>query len=435
MMRAILLLIGLLAAATTWAQTPRVLTLAEALTLAAQHHPDLRQARAGTEAGKARVDQARAPLLPQVSGTASYKRSTANFAPSPGSVPKSVTSSATANFDTYNYFAVGASASQLVYDFGQTSGKLQAALAQARATGAGEQTARVRILAGVRIAYFAAQAQHALLQVATSTLENQERHLAQIQAFVEVGRRPAIDLAQARADRANAELQRINAEANDETARAQLLGAIGLTEPMEVTLGAETMPAVPGEDAKTESLLADALAARPDIAALNLQLEAQDRTIAALRATYAPAVLLSTGLTDAGTQLSGLAWNWQATLGLSWPVFQGGLTDAQLREARANRSAIEAQIAGVSLQVRVDVEQARLAVRASRLALGAADEALSNAKVRLELAEGRYKAGAGSIIELADAQLGFTTASAQRVQADFKLATARAQLLAALGRD
>ena len=51
----------------------------------------------------------------------------------------------------------------------------------------------------------------------------------------------------------------------------------------------------------------------------------------------------------------------------------------------------------------------------------------------LTLAEARFKNGVGSILEVNDAQLQSTTANAQRVQARLNLATARAQLLAALG--
>ncbi len=64
-----------------------LLTLEEALRTARQKQPQLRQARASVEAARARVDQARSSLLPQVNGTGSYERTTANFAPRPGVVP------------------------------------------------------------------------------------------------------------------------------------------------------------------------------------------------------------------------------------------------------------------------------------------------------------------------------------------------------------
>jgi outer membrane protein TolC len=40
----------------------------------------------------------------------------------------------------------------------------------------------------------------------------------------------------------------------------------------------------------------------------------------------------------------------------------------------------------------------------------------------------------GSVLELADAQVALATALGQRVQAEFQLASARSQLLRAVGR-
>ncbi|HMI91925.1 MAG TPA: TolC family protein, partial [Polyangiales bacterium] len=84
-------------------------------------------------------------------------------------------------------------------------------------------------------------------------------------------------------------------------------------------------------------------------------------------------------------------------------------------------------------RIRFEVEQARLAVRAAKATLEASDEAVVSARERLRLAEGRYAAGAGSALELSDAQLALANALAQRVRADYTLASARASLLLALG--
>jgi outer membrane protein len=130
-----------------------------------------------------------------------------------------------------------------------------------------------------------------------------------------------------------------------------------------------------------------------------------------------------------------LTWNWGAGLLLSVPVFQGGLTRAQVREAEFNLVSIQAQADAERQQVRLDVEQARLAVRADKEALTASVEALANAQVLLQLAEGRYETGVGSIIELGDAQVALTSAAQQKVQAEYNLSQARAGLIKALGRD
>ena len=105
-----------------------------------------------------------------------------------------------------------------------------------------------------------------------------------------------------------------------------------------------------------------------------------------------------------------------------------------MREAEGNLGAVDAQLEAERLQVRLDVEQARLSVRSAKVSIGATEEALINAREQLRLAEASYSQGVGNIIQLGDAQVAMTSAGAQRVQADFNLAIARAQLLLALGR-
>jgi outer membrane protein len=412
---------------------PRLLTLEAALTTARTHHPDARQAHAGTDAVRARADVARSPLLPQVFATTNLQARTSNVAPQPGSLPSQFASRA-GSLAFSPFLNVGINATLLLYDFGQTSERLAAARSNTAAAVDNERTALVRIGAGVRSAWYAAQATQALWKVAEDALANQDKHLLQVEAFVEVGRRPQIDLAQARADRSNAQVQVIAAQTNALQAKAQLVQAMGLDEDADFQLSEEPVAVVPGEDQKTAPLLNEAVQARPEVAQLQHQVEAQERTLAAIRGAYGPSIVANTGLTDAGTSPTNLTWNLSAGLGVSWPIFQGGLTDAQVREARANVVGLQAQLTAERQRIRLEVEQARLGVHASLAALGAADDALVNAKVRLELAEGRYQAGAGSIIELADAQLAATNAAAQRVQAEFRLGTARAQLLQALGR-
>jgi outer membrane protein len=140
------------------------------------------------------------------------------------------------------------------------------------------------------------------------------------------------------------------------------------------------------------------------------------------------------GFRQGGTRVDRLGWNAAAGLSLSWNVFQGGLTRAQVSEAEANVMATVAQLDLLRQQVQSDVDAARLAVRAAKESLSASREALVNARERLRLAEERYQVGAGSVIELGDAQVALTQAAAQAVQADDRLAMARAQLLRAVGR-
>jgi outer membrane protein len=422
---AALLLAAAGAAAGAQAPAADTLTLDEAVRTALERQPQLRQARAGSEAASARADQQRSPLLPQVIGSGAYRLETEN---SPIRVPGH------ASTDASGAWSFQATLSQLVWDFGQTSGRWRAALGAAEAQRQGEQAIRQQIVLGVRSAFFAARAASDLVGVARESLANQEARLAQTQGFVEVGTRPPIDLAQARTARANAQVQLISAENAYAIARAQLAQAMGLDGPAGWEVAEGTLPAVEGEERSTDELLTEAVSVRPDVAAAASQVRAQQASLGAVRGAYLPAVGVSTGVTDAGPNLGSTYWNWNAQATLTWNLFQGGLTRAQEQEARANLDSLSAQADTLRQQVRLEVEQARLAVRAAKASLVATAEALESAREQLRLAEGRYQTGAGSALELSDAQVTATTAGAQRVRAGYDLATARAQLLKAVGR-
>lgn len=437
-MRSPAMFLCLLAAAPTLAQqtaappaapSKRILTFEETIRTARANQPQLRQARANTSAAEARSDQARSALLPQLSATASYERATANATARPGSGSvQSQTSS-----QMFNYYNANATVSQLVYDFGQTSGRWRAAQATAESQRDTEFYTNLQVLLGVRSAYFTALANEQLLAVARESFRNQQRHLEQTQGFVEVGTQPPIALAQARTNLANAQVQLINAENAYETAKAQLNQAIGAEGSTDYDVATHFLPPVDDEDQTTDILLQQALRNRPDMASLEQQIRSQQLTIDSVKGGYYPSLGVSAGISNGGPALDNTAWNWNATATLTWNIFQGGLTRAQSQEAESNLTALQAQADTLRQQVRLDLEQARLAVRAAKGSLAATGEALTNAREQLRLAEGRYQVGAGSIIELSDAQVTATSAAAQQVQADYNLATARAQLLRALG--
>jgi outer membrane protein len=321
-----------------------------------------------------------------------------------------------------------------VYDWGQARGRYRASQANADVQKQNVEATRLEVTLAVKNSYFQARAQKALVDVARETLDNQARHLAQIEGFVEVGTRPRIDVVQARADRASAELSLVNAENSYAIAKAQLVQAMGSDAPADFEVSEQALPPIAGEDAASALLLSQALESRPDVRAAIGTVRAQELSAKAAQGAYGPTLSVSTAISESGSQLDGLRWNWSAGATLDWQIFQGGVTKAQVAEARANVDVASAQVSVLRQQVQLEVEQARLGVVGAKKALSTSDQLVANSRERLTLAEGRYQTGAGSIIELADAQLALTTALGQRVQAEYNLSTARAALANALGR-
>jgi outer membrane protein len=412
-------------AAAAPAPAARVVALQEAEASALAHQPQLRQAQANARAGFARADQARGPLLPQLDVSAGVQRTgpKANFvSASGGGVSRSP-----------NQWSGDVSVSQVIFDPASFYG-WRSAGASARSLGDTADTTRLDVISGVRAAYFAARANRDLAGVARETVHNDEVHLRQTEAFVEVGTQPAIALAQTRSALASARLALIQAENNYANTKAQLAQAMGLEtwEPFEV--GDDTLPPVQGEDAAIDPLFAEALTARPELASLQAAERANSESRAAARSGYLPTLGARGTYGETGPSLNTTQGQWTLGLSLTWNLFNGGTTAARVREAEANLDSLRAQEDALRTSIRVAVEQALLGVGAARSSVQAATEAETNAREQLRLAEGRYQAGAGSIIELGDAQVTVNTAAAQRVQTEYNLAAARAALLRALGR-
>ncbi len=410
-----------------------VVTLTEALRAARAHQPSLDLARGNSVTARGQADQVRGALLPQVTGSASYQRATFNYVPQLGGNSLSPVQAAT-SFATLPQWDARLSASQLVYDFGETINRWKAARVAADAVDENGRTSAAQVDYNARSAFFTARAAKDLVGVARDTLANQEKHLAQVQGFVEVGTHPAIDLSQAKADRATAQLQLITAENNYAVARATLNQAMGVERSVDYDLSDEEMPSVPGEDGNVEALIGDAKQNRPEMASLRLNLKSQELGLRSAHDMYWPNLGLSGYLDDRGPALDQTTWNLSGMVTLSVPFLQGGAIDAQIHQAQGQVVQARAQLETEQQQVRLDVEQARLGIRAAKAAISAADDALANTRDRLRLAEGRYTTGVGSIIELGDAQVALTTAAANKVSAQYQLYTARAQLVKALGK-
>ncbi|MDB4945777.1 MAG: outer rane efflux protein [Labilithrix sp.] len=432
----------------------RVLRLSDAVDTALKNQPTLAESRGQTMAARGRATQARQLYYPQVQLSASYQRvrsasiggrsglatTTATGGTGTGTTGTGTTGTtgtptaiATTDSSGIDIFTFGGSANQLIWDWNNTRNKVRAADRNVESFVANEQATSQAVIAGVRRAFFTARAQKALIRVARESLANFERHLEQVQGFVQVGTRPEIDLAQARTDLSNARLTLINADNGYAIAKAQLAEQVGTADVSDFDVADDELGVVEGEELPTDRLVAKANELRPELKVYEKQREAYDLTAKAYKGAYLPTLSASAGASETGTELGDLgpAWNVGATVG--WPIFQGWLTHGQIREAEGNAAAARAQVEGQKLTIRVQVQQAQLGIRAAKASQAAADEAVANARERLRLAEGRYAAGVGSIIELGDAQVALATASAQAVQAQYNLSSARADLLAALG--
>jgi outer membrane protein len=226
----------------------------------------------------------------------------------------------------------------------------------------------------------------------------------------------------------------VSASANEQLALTLLVKTMGIDH-LPAPLAEGDLAAVEGEGETLEVLVSEAVQHRPELLSLERQHAARAAFANAALGGFAPTLSAIGSVEELGQNATQLQLNWSFGFNLNWPLLSGGLTVGQYREAKGMMASVAAQLDAERLQVRYDVEAARLGIVASTEAISAADTAAYNARERLRLAEGRYTTGVGAALDQSDAQLALTQAQAQAVQQRFNLSVARAQLLAALGRD
>ena len=206
------------------APVAETLTLSQAEESALRNQPTLRQAHAQTDAAEGRVEQARSGYLPQAAPPRTYQRtSPATSQPRPAHQHhQRATGNATlADQQRTTTSTSGLTASQLIYDFGQTSGRWRRRPPAATPLQVSELTAEQQALLAVRARLLPGARRRGSDQRRRARRCNQQKHLDQIQAFVGAGIRPEIDLAQARTAVANARVQLVTAANNHAVARAR----------------------------------------------------------------------------------------------------------------------------------------------------------------------------------------------------------------------
>ena len=123
-----------------------------------------------------------------------------------------------------------------------------------------------------------------------------------------------------------------------------------------------------------------------------------------------------------------------ANLTVSLPIFTGFSRSLRLSQARAQEDDAEEEVRARRLQVRTDVHSRYLGLETSFRAIAVQGASREAARDQLRLAQDRYRLGAGTALEVSDAQNSVQRAEGDYVNAVYDYHKAIAALEAAVGR-
>jgi len=397
--------------------TQRPISVDEAVAIALEYQPNIRARLAEYAAAKYRVDQAFAPLLPQLAAGVSTSKSHSTTVST--SSTTGLTSTAVTNRDFGETFTAQLTISQLLFDFGKNAASVDAQRKFSEVAMENVELQRQIITQSVKQAYTNINFAQRLIRVNEQALQRAELNLRSARGFFDVGTRPKSDVTRAEVDVANARVDVIRARNAERSARVSLNTAMGLAAdtPTQVLDNLVYQPSTMDR----ARLMDQALRQRPESRQARLRAEAADAQLRRTQRDFLPDI---TGAAAYGGTRTQLDEAWSATLSLSWSIFDGGNRIARTREARANLEAAQATVRATELDIQRDVEQAQISVNEAEERIQAAQKAVESAQENFRLAQGRFDAGVGTILELTDAQLALTQAQNTEAQAlaDYRIA-------------
>ncbi|MCK9377568.1 MAG: TolC family protein [Syntrophobacterales bacterium] len=439
---ALLLFIGLVvsslgAAGAAGAAAPGgSLNLNQAIDLALQENPAIKQSRENVAAARYNIGVARSAYLPQVNFVSNYFYGNAFPGSSnrPGTSGTSGSAASIGGLGVTNFYLYQFQANQLIYDFGKTPGLInesRASFGQSQQDYAGS---RQQVVLDARTAYFGYLAATRAQKVSEETVRQNQELLKQAQGFYQVGLKAKIDVTKAEANLYQAQANLIQAKNNVQLAQVSLMTALGLkTWPysqVEDVLEVMTPPK------SLEELRAQALQRRPEIQKNLHQQEFNKAGLQVARAGYFP-TLTSTaayGWQSLDQPFATLPSNWYVGAAMTFPLFEGFSTAYSVNQNKAQLRASLENYEVLRLNVTKEVNQSYLNVKTGWELIRATKKALEAARENLRLAWGRYQAGVGTIIEFTDAQVQFSQADLNFVQALYNYRVYEAQLDKAIGR-
>jgi outer membrane protein len=403
------------------------LTLQDAEALAIQNHPQIQAAQHEINYSNQQIVENRAAYYPDVTGdlTGSQGNNLARIGAGDLSASR-----------LFDRFGQGAIVRQLITDSGRTSNLVASSRLQAQAVTQNAQATRYDVLLQVNRAYFDVLRAQQVVKVAEETISTRQLLSDQVGELAKNGLKSQLDASFAEVNVSQARLLLVRALDAVQQAQAELGRAIGSDQPANYQLADEPLPA--GPTATADPLVAQALGNRPELVGLRFSRDAAYKFADAEKDLSRPTVsavavagflpfINATPASPVATEYEGIAAN------VSIPVFNGHLFSAR-REA-ANQRALESDQRLRDQQQRIsrDVRVAWAGANDAYQRIDVTAQFLRQAALALDLARGRYDLGLSSIIELTQAQLNFTEAAIENLNAKYDYQTQYSALQYTLG--
>jgi outer membrane protein TolC len=392
------------------------LSLEQCIEIGLRQSPAIRSAEATAGAAGARLGQAKSAYYPQLSASGTYSQFSPYTDPTNGS---------------QDLYQGTATLNQTFFDFGKTPNNVAIQRLSRNAASEDRRSVVAQVVYSVKQAYYRLLQTEKNRDVAVETVKLTEDQLAQARGFFEAGVKSKYDVTSAEVNVGNAKLGLIRAENAARIARVTLNNAMGVPDAPEFTI-MDTLEFRPNGITLDDAVVR-AYENRPDLRAQQSRREASRKAVSLARTGHLPVLSGTASYTRADSEYPPEKSGWSAGVTLTMPLFNGFLTSNQVKEAKQNLYAAQANEETLRQAILLDVQQAFLSLHEAEDSVGVAKLTVQQAQENFDIANGRYNAGVGSPLDVTNALVGLANAKTNYIAALANFKIAEAALLKAMG--
>ena len=393
------------------------LTLAEAIQTALAANTGLRVTQAGEQSADAALKQARGrnSIAAEASDT--------------------LRTSKTRDEDAQASNTLALSARLPLYSGGANEANIAASELAARAARLTTERAREDLKYEVTAAYWDAVEAGKKIEVQRDTVNKYDAHLKNVTALYEAGAQAKIDVLRSSVELSNARQELTRAENTYAVSLAALRNLLNIsrTEPLTLTSEVAYQPF----ETSVENCISYANRSRLDLAEERMKVQQKELAVESARAGKKPTVSLTlgTGLTSQFRPRHDTNADVSASVGVSWNIFDSGVTRAAIEAAEAERDIALLTLKKTEETIDLNLRKAYLNMREAEQRFTSTGDAVRQAREDYHIANERYRAGEGILLDIIDAQTALSAAETNAISARYDYARCRAQVENIMGTE
>jgi outer membrane protein len=316
--------------------------------------------------------------------------------------------------------AAGVTVSQLLTDFGRTTNLVSSSQFQAKAEDKNAAATAADITLAVDRAFYNALETRELVKVAEQTIKSRQTLVDRVGALAQAKLRSDLDLSFANVDLSRAKLLLLESQNNYQASLSVLSALLGYQDQQDFDV-VESGEQIPPPTPDVQPLIAQALQQRPEVAALQFQVESAEKNSNAEHDLWRPTIS-ALGAAGIAPVRDPQIRNWYGAVGvnINIPLFNGFLYNARGKVADLQTEAARQKLMDTRNNVARDVRISWQDANQAFARLTVTQQLREQANLALDLAQQRYNLGLSSIVEFSQAELGKTEADITDTDARYR---------------